>query len=126
MKQINKLYSNYNDDELFEVIANIDQYTPEAKEIIYSELQKRNIDELIVKEKVNEIKNATKEKAEQSLNIWILIIFFIVGFPGVILGYFISSIYRANGYIKKSKQIWFWSLTGFTIQFFYFILKRFN
>lgn len=115
--------SEVTDKELVKIVyVFAADYQPEAVEAAKYEIDKRNlsslqIDELKVEISVNRQQEASK--AEMPLQTYWKVLTFV--FPGV-LNLVFAMLFAADGYDKRTKEMWKWTLYGFC---FYVVLVLF-
>ena len=126
MSNLEAKYSEISNAELIIAFSEIDQFHDEAQEIIKNEIKSRGIEEKELKEEVSQYQEKNNIKAEEPLNFLVVLFFIITGLPGMIIGYFISSVYRVNGYTKKAEQVWSWAIFGFIVQLTIFFINKFK
>ena len=126
MSNLQAIYSEVSDEELIKVYSELDQFNEDAQEVIKHEVKTRGISKESLERNVEQIKTFQRSKAEEPLNFLIALIFLVTGLIGLAIGYFISSMYKRNGYYLKASQVWSWAKFGFIIQIILFFLNKFR
>ena len=126
MPNLQSIYSEVSDEELIKAYSELDQFNEDAQEVIKNEVKSRGIRKESLEINVDQIKTVQRSKAEEPLNFLIALIFLVTGLIGLVIGYFISSMYKRNGYYLKASQIWSWAKFGFIIQIILFFLNKFR
>ena len=111
------------DFELIEIVTKLrNDYNPEAVKAAEIEIEKRNlsIDQIeLVKEEIKLKDKALEEKANKPLQThWKVLTFAIPGILSLIL----AGTFKADGYDRRFKEAWRWTLYGLGFYFGLFML----
>lgn len=111
---------NKTDEELVNIVYFLsDQYQCKALEAAQKELLSRNIDAQKMerlKEDIMEINVVKQRKSNEPLQMYWKVLTFI--FPGI-LSLVFAMLFTADGYYRRSREMWQWTFYGFC---FYVVL----
>jgi len=117
--------SGKSDEELFEILAHLDDYKPAFLRLVEEEIESRRIDpdrrkQLEIKNEESAAKAASN--ADEPLSLTMSILMFV--FPFGILQFMLTQYYRNNGYTKKYDDCWRMMLYGIGFYALVFLLLR--
>lgn len=120
MDNFNNIMRNKTDEELVNIVYFLsDQYQCKALEAAQKELLSRNIDAqkiVQLKEDIMEINVVKQRKSNEPLQTYWKVLTFI--FPGI-LSFVFAMLFTADGYYRRTKEMWWWTFYGFC---FYVVL----